>query len=43
MDSIGADSNKETLILSVAIYPVEGYYEKYLSEKKFSSFVKYTT
>ena len=43
MEAIGADNNKETLLLTVAIgYPVEGYYEKYVPEKKLTSFVKYT-
>ena len=43
MEAIGADNDKETLLLTVAIgYPVEGYYEKYLPEKKLTSFVKYT-
>ena len=43
MDAIGADNEKETLLLIVAFgYPVEGYYEKYLPEKKLTSFVKYT-
>ena len=38
-----AHLNKETLLLTVAIgYPVEGYYEKYLPEKKLTSFVKFT-
>ena len=39
---LGADKEKETLLLVVAIgYPVEGYYEKYVPEKKLTSFVKY--
>ena len=43
MEAIGADNDKETLLLTVAIgYPVEGYYEKYLPEKKLTSFVKFT-
>lgn len=43
LDAIGADKEKETLLLVVAVgYPVEGYYEKYVSEKKLTSFVKYS-
>ena len=42
LDELGADKEKETLLLVVAIgYPVEGYYEKYVPEKKLTSFVKY--
>ena len=42
LDELGADKEKETLLLVVAIgYPVEGYYEKYPPEKKLTSFVKY--
>ena len=42
MDAIGADKEKETFLLIVAFgYPVDGYYEKYLPEKKLTSFVKY--
>ena len=41
LDELGADKDKETLILVVAVgYPVDGY-EKYLPEKKLTSFVKY--
>ena len=30
LDKLGADKDKETLLLIVAVgYPVEGYYEKY--------------
>ena len=42
LDELGADKDKETLLLTVAVgYPVEGYYEKYPPEKKLTSFVKY--
>ena len=35
LDELGADKDKETLLLIVAVgYPVEGYYEKYPPEKK---------
>ena len=41
LDELGADKDKETLLLVVAVgYPVDGY-EKYLPEKKLTSFVKY--
>ena len=41
LDEIGADKEKETLLLVVSVgYPVEGY-EKYIPEKKLTSFVKY--
>ena len=43
LDAIGADKDKETLLLVVAVgYPVQGYYEKYCNEKKLTSFVKYS-
>ena len=41
LDELWADKDKETLLLVVAVgYPVDGY-EKYLPEKKLTSFVKY--
>ena len=41
LDELGADKEKETLLLVVSVgYPVDGY-EKYLPEKKLTSFVKY--
>ena len=41
LDEIGADKEKETLLLVVSVgYPVEGY-EKFIPEKKLTSFVKY--
>ena len=41
LDEIWADKEKETLLLVVSVgYPVEGY-EKYIPEKKLTSFVKY--
>ena len=43
LDAIGADKDKETLLLVVAVgYPVQGYYKKYCNEKKLTSFVKYS-
>ena len=41
LDELGVDKEKETLLLVVSVgYPVDGY-EKYLPEKKLTSFVKY--
>ena len=41
LDEIGKNKGKETLLLVVSIgYPVDGY-EKYLPEKKLTSFFKY--
>ena len=41
LDELGADKEKETLLLVVSVgYPVDGY-EKYLPEKHLTSFVKY--
>ena len=42
LEGIGADKEKEHLLLVISLgYPVEGYNEKYLKEKKLTSFVKY--
>ena len=42
LEGIGADKEKEHLLLVISFgYPVEGYNEKYLTEKKLTSFVKY--
>ena len=42
LDGIGADKNKEELLLTIPLgYPVEGYMEKYVDEKPLTSFVKY--
>ena len=42
LDGIGADKSKEQLLLVVPFgYPVDGYMEKYVHEKKLTSFVKY--
>ena len=42
LDGIGADKNKEELLLAIPFgYPVDGYKEKYGYEKKLTSFVKY--
>ena len=42
LEGIGADKEKEHLLLVISFgYPVEGYKEKYLTEKKLTSFVKY--
>ena len=42
LEGIGADKEKENLLLVISFgYPVEGYNEKYLTEKKLTSFVKY--
>ena len=42
LDGIGADKEKEHLLLLISFgYPVEGYKEKYLTEKKLTSFIKY--
>ena len=42
LDEIGADKDKETLLLVISVgYAVDGY-EKYIPEKKLTSFVKYT-
>ena len=42
LEGIGADKEKEHLLLVIALgYPVEGYKEKYVSEKPLTSFVKY--
>ena len=41
LDEIGADKDKETLLLVISVgYAVDGY-EKYIPEKKLTSFVKY--
>ena len=43
LEAIGADKEKEHLLLVISFgYPVEGYNEKYLTEKKLTSFVKYS-
>jgi len=42
LEGIGADKEKEHLLLVISLgYPVENYNEKYLTEKKLTSFVKY--
>ena len=42
LEGIGADKNKEELLLTIPLgYPVEGYKEKYVGEKPLTSFVKY--
>ena len=42
LDGIGADKSKEQLLLVIPFgYPVDGYMEKYVHEKKLTSFVKY--
>ena len=42
LEGIGADKNKEELLLTIPLgYPVEGYKEKYVEEKPLTSFVKY--
>ena len=42
LEGVGADKEKEHLLLVISFgYPVEGYKEKYLQEKKLTSFVKY--
>ena len=41
LDGIGANKEKEHLLLVISVgYPVEGYKEKYVSEKPLTSFVK---
>ena len=41
LDELGADKDKETLLLVISVgYAVDGY-EKYIPEKKLTSFVKY--
>ena len=42
LEGVGADKEKEKLLLVISLgYPVEGYKEKYVQEKKLTSFVKY--
>ena len=42
LEGVGADKEKEHLLLCISVgYPVEGYKEKYLTEKPLTSFVKY--